>query len=275
MNKKIALIALSFLISFPFAIFAQCLLLPTSIDQRVEEASIVFEGKIIEKSTFRGEKVNLIYTNYEIEVYRIFKGEISSTTIDMVSAGGRLGDEMTVATPSFKGEVGQTGVFMLRTYRGNVIDNSRPNLLIGVAENASIINYHPNKDSSNDAFGESFDTHEKLYQRIAGITHQNELIKNLPSAQKGTVLVPSITSFTPTTVTAGTETLLTITGTGFGGTAGTVFFDSPNDGSGEVILDQLHFTFKTGRTRKFKFGFLQDLGLVIFLSKIMVVHKVV
>lgn len=232
MNKRIALITLSFLVSFPFAIFAQCLLLPTSIDQRVDEASIVLEGTIKGKSTFRGEKVNLIYTNYEIEVFRIFKGEISSATIEMVSAGGILGDEMTVATPSFKGDVGQSGVFMLRKYRGNVIDNSRPNLLIGVAENASIINYHPNQNSSKDVFGESFDTREILYQRIAGITHQNELVKNFPSAQKGTVLVPSITSFTPTTVTAGTESLLTITGTGFGGTEGTVFFDSPDDGSG-------------------------------------------
>jgi hypothetical protein len=226
------IILISFLIGFPFSIFSQCLLLSTTIDQRVDESNLVIEGKIIATTPFRGEKVNLIYTNYEIEVFRIFKGDISTETIEMVSVGGKLGDEIVVATPSFEGRIGQVGIFMLTTYKGNVIDNSRPNLLVGVAENASIINYHPFQQSIRDVFGEIFDTRVKLYQRIAGITHQNDIIKIVPTAQKGSLLVPSITSFTPTTVTAGTETLLTITGTAFGAAAGTVFFDHPNDGSG-------------------------------------------
>ena len=237
MNKKITLITLAFLLGFSFSNFAQCLLLPTSIDQRIDEASVVVEGKIIAATTFRGEKINLIYTNYEIEVFRIFKGDVSTSTIEMVAEGGILDDEMVVATPSFEGKVGQTGIYILTRYKGSVIDNSRPNLLIGVAANASCINFDTYHNRAVDVFGEAFDTIENLHQRIAGITHKNEIIKDLPTAQNSPLLVPSITSFTPATVTAGTETLLTITGTGFGATAGSVFFDNPDDGTGGVLAN--------------------------------------
>ncbi len=44
--------------------------------------------------------------------------------------------------------------------------------------------------------------------------------------------MPSITAFSPTTLSAGTNQILTIQGSGFGSSPGLVLFDSPNDGQG-------------------------------------------
>ena len=243
MNKTLSALVFAMLVFSTFYSTAQCLLLPTSIDQRINESNIIVEGKIIGTNTFRGEKVNLIYTNYKIEIYKIFKGDISSSTIELVGEGGVLGNEMTVVTPSFEGQIGQTGIFMMRNYQGDLIDNTRSTLLLGVAANASSIIYHPDLKKAKDIFGEKFKNLDQLYTRISKITHQNKFVKRLPIySQKDPEFIPGITNISPLTVTAGTETLITITGTAFGATVrGLVYFgDADNGGGGFIPAKDYH-----------------------------------
>ena len=73
-----------------------------------------------------------------------------------------------------------------------------------------------------------------LYNTVKDLT-QSDYVEMMPFSIKQkrasrNKTTPSITNFSPTTVTAGTGTQLTINGSNFGGTAGTVGFSDANDG---------------------------------------------
>lgn len=225
------LLLLTFLV-FNFSLSAQCLVQSSSLEDRLSEGDLVVEGKVMSQFSFFGKEERLIYTAHQIEVYKVFKGNIERSSVEIVTTGGVVGDRMLEVNPSLKLTIGQTGLFLFKAYRGNNIDDSRTVIWRPVADAASFLPYDPKIERVKDVFETETMTRQKLYRRIEQkVGHNYQELQALPQSSQQR-LVPAITSFTPTTATAGTETLITITGTDFGSTTGTVFFDAADDGAG-------------------------------------------
>src|SRR5688500_9876357 len=101
------------LLSFHFS--AQCLLVELPLNQRVSKSEIVIEGKVIATHSAWNEDHTMIYTTNTIEVLKVFKGRVSTSTVDIITEGGIVGLEKISLNPSLQLQVGKVGVFMCET----------------------------------------------------------------------------------------------------------------------------------------------------------------
>ena len=92
--------------------FAQCMLYEVPISDRIQSSSAIIEGKVISQSSFWNSAHTLIYTSNIIEVYKVFKGQITtSNKVEMITEGGAVGNDMHRVEPSLNLRIGQIGVF--------------------------------------------------------------------------------------------------------------------------------------------------------------------
>ena len=205
-----------------YNVFTQCATIFKPLEQRLDESYMVVEGKVLKKESFQGER--LIYTDNLIEVYKIFKGDAHVEQITAVTTGGQVGDYLLKVFPSLELHVGQTGIFLLKLYGGNQIDRTRAEILRPVADGYSFIPYDFYHSAARDG-ADKYDDLEELYSRIRAKTGQLHIVRAKPQkVETRSPLAPSITSFTPSSVNGGRGETITITGTGFEATIGTVFF---------------------------------------------------
>ena len=59
------------------------------LEQRVENSSLVFEGKVLRKSSFWDTDRKHIYTSNLVSVYKVFKGELSNSIVEVITIGGK------------------------------------------------------------------------------------------------------------------------------------------------------------------------------------------
>jgi hypothetical protein len=214
---------------------SQCLLQKSSFDERWKKAELVVEGEVIEQSVFWSQKGGHLYTAHRVKIYKILKGSWAASEIEVISLGGIMGEEKMVATPSLLLEKEQKGLFLLKKYRGSRIEKNGQMIWRPVAANAGFLGYGPNLLTAKDLFEDVVWGRQYLYQKIDQLP--GSVFKELQpiAGPVAAPFAPSITNISPLNVTAGTETMITITGTGFlngPGTTGTVFFDDADDGSG-------------------------------------------
>lgn len=200
----------------------QCLSLPNAFDQKLASAEKILEGKVVSQESFIGADGN-IYTSNQIEVYNVFKGNIGFEET-ILTEGGVVGDLMQVFTPSVRFEVGDYGVF-------SVSDEKTTEFM-------------PIDQSSGLVYGNAhFENRESLYETIARHVGTNTIeLRRLPmDVFKPLVAVnrsaPEVESVFPSEVTAGTRTVLTISGSGFGETQGSgcVAFSNADDGGQSFV----------------------------------------
>src|SRR5687767_11390330 len=107
--KKILLIFTSVL--FSLASTAECSVKEIPLLQRATASDLIVEGKVTAKNSFWNAANNMIYTANTVEVYKIFKGNTSVTTVEILTQGGVVGDRMITVEPSLELNVGDVGVF--------------------------------------------------------------------------------------------------------------------------------------------------------------------
>gem|GEM_PF-1115604 len=208
----------------------QCLMLPNAFETRLLEAEAIVEGKVGLQECFFGSDGN-IYTRNTIETYRVLKGSVGNT-IEIVTEGGVVGDLMQVVTPSVQVCTGQYGIFVLSA------DVNRVNSLFASA-------FYPiHERSSTVEMASGITDREVFYEAIGNIigTHRIELRRLSedfvngwhPSASRSE---PQISDIYPLEVTAGTQTVLTISGSGFGAEQGNgkVLFRNADDGGQSFV----------------------------------------
>lgn len=206
--------------------FAQCSLVSDISPVVFTESKQIIEGKIVSQESvmdFDGR----IQTVNRIEVYRVLKGH-SQASVEVVTEGGIFGDLMQIVTPSVQLKVGDYGVV-------SVDENSKA---IG-----SFISIN-RKNGTVSGFPLA-KTREGLYNRISKVTGSNvielkrldlETLKDPDDVDIAEdVLVQSVF---PLDITAGTQSVITITGSGFGNEQGNglVSFYNADDG-GQSYVD--------------------------------------
>lgn len=217
-------------------------MIPIPIEERVKQTSLIVEGEVISRSSFWDVNRENIYTSNIIKVYKVFKGEVKEQQVEVITEGGAVGLDRHTYSSSLKLSTGQQGVFFLQDQKevisltGKNIRSTKP-----YGSQQGLIAYDIRHNSATDAFN-SFSSIESVYKTITNHTKTPFRIINLNEKLQQAVIVqdqkqdalfaPVITSFSPTVTSAGTRTILTIKGSGFGNTRGSGFVEFKNADDG-------------------------------------------
>ncbi len=229
--SKLPLYAL-FLI-FPVLIQAQLFEYP--LQERIQDAAWIVEGQVIHQECFKER--GKIFTINEIALFKVF-GEIpdhNEQIIKLVTEGGIVGDEMMVVEPSLQLSPFETGIFFIqnKTAKGYKI--------IGGPQ--GFVKYNPFDHSAHDVFRKYSSIENELYSRIMQVrnTDYYKEFRERQQTQSSIEIreISTVTNFTPSTITAGTNDTLTINGSGFGAAfvnQAAVLFANANDGGSTFTL---------------------------------------
>ena len=219
------------------AIHTQELTYEVPLNIQVEASTQIVEGKVISKKSYWDTNRKNIYTVNTVEVYKVFKGDLVNT-IDVITYGGSVGLDAQIVTPSLKLNKNDVGIFILKGNTINVPVVNNDYLVYSDLQGFYkyntfknlVINPYNVKSGIDDFYGDI----EALTGANFKIVTAYDVNKTVRNAQTRNRLT-NISNFSPTTVTAGTESVLTINGTGFGATQGTVFFSNADDGGASFV----------------------------------------
>ena len=244
--KKNVFVSVLALFVFAFqGLFSQVMLRQIPLKQQIENSDLVVEGKVVSKKSFWNAGHDKIYTANTVEVYKVFKGKAVSI-IEVVTLGGTVGFDALTVFPSLKLQTGDIGVFTLSNANiplsAEVKSQNKQYVVYGSSQ--GFYKYNISKDVAINPFSKIDGISSFFYKKISNLTKSNYTeiqaiditAMHLKSAQIKKALAPSISSFTPTTATAGTKTLLTINGSGFGSSKGKVGFSNADDGGATYAL---------------------------------------
>ncbi len=234
---------LFFVISFFVAVGlnAQCLMYPVGLGQRIPQSSSIIEGKVVNQKAFWNTSHDLIYTSNLVEVYKSFKNS-APAYIEVITEGGIVGFDKQVVHPALELKIGDVGVFTLNQL--NLSSQFGKQVFEAYASEQGFIRYDVVNDVAHEPFFNYQQASTTLYNTITQLTGQpylvvksiNPFLQTLPNVNT-TQAVAAISSFSPTTITAGTFSVLTINGSGFGSTpnASLIAFKNANDGGATTV----------------------------------------
>ncbi len=227
--------------------FAQCMMVPVTIPDRVQLATAIVEGKVIAQSSFWDSNGTLIFTASTIEVYKDFKGNVNAQQVQLVTEGGTLGGSKHVVEPSLALTVGTIGIFFMQP--AQVLNGPGPipsSLRFEpVASAQGAVKYDLVAKKGYDPLSVYADVDADVIQVIAGQLNQAYL--TIQSFNLNTynnngnpgpfLAAPAITTISPASIPAGRlnaapVSLLTITGTGFTSNTGPALLEFPDANSG-------------------------------------------
>jgi PKD repeat protein len=234
MKKTFTILLITFL---SITSYAQCLIEPWSLQVRTDKSELIVEAKVISQEGAWDQNHGNIYTINTLEVYKTFKGQYNSETIQLVTEGGLVGLEKEVVTPSLELELGEVGVFMIK--RGIVKFNRTGLFYQPTASVQSFVKYDLNAVKAFDISQTYPSIKFGLYPNIESCTGNSfHVVKEFDAEANNrkikALAPPTITSFSATTINAGASVELTISGSnfGFGRGSGGVGFKDANFGDG-------------------------------------------
>jgi len=221
-NFLFILITISF-----YASMSQCMMTPISLSQRVANSSLMIEGKVINRMSFWNDSHTNIYTSNLVEVYKTFKNS-SAPYIEVITEGGTVGNKKEVVQPSLELSMGDVGVFTLN-------QNSLPSqfgkpVFESYASAQGFIKYNLLENEADEPFKKYINISKRLYTDLQLVTESTYIVVKpidlfLNENFYSTQAAPVITGFSPATITAGTFSIVTIDGSGFGNARGTSFVE--------------------------------------------------
>jgi hypothetical protein len=212
-------------------------LYPVSLTQRVNNSTLIAEGKVIAQNSFEDLATGNIYTANQVIVYRTFKGTLQGEAIEIITHGGILGNRMDVYSSYLSLSVGQSGIFFcmpsILKKTARVAGNHTSYMVYSSMQ--GFIAFDTRQRQASDPFTR-YNTIDAAAAAVKQLTKTEMRIRENPetavkeTTTLGVLAAPTITNLSPTTITAGTASVLTITGTNFGLVQGTVEFRNANNG---------------------------------------------
>ncbi len=228
-------LTLLFLLFTTFYSIGQCMQQEVPFDYVPLRSEVMVEGTIVKKEAFWGSRNQQIFTKNQLKISRTINGNLNHETLQIITLGGQIGNRLHTSHPELQLNIGDQGVFLLNEYTNDVIQ-SESKLYRAWAIDQSYYRYDPINNSASTGFI-SFDLEsDQLVSRLSTLVGQEveTLHELILSNNSDTSPSRVITNITPSSVNAGVDDVITITGSGFGATQGTVFFrsaDSQNPGS--------------------------------------------
>jgi hypothetical protein len=218
------------------------------LDKQITNSSLIFEGKVISKKSFFNKQGSSIYTLSKIQVYKYFKGFLNATTVNIISEGGCVGNKTLLVSPSVKLDTGNVGIFMAVASNVKFPEDTSIQMYKLYSGVQGFIKYDLIEKTANNPFKQYTDIANELYKVIAdkvgksisSITEFNVNNVSIPAINSRAAAVAPvvISKISPTVTSAGTNSIITITGTGFGDVQGSsaVNFKNADDGGKTYIL---------------------------------------
>ncbi|MFD2784522.1 matrixin family metalloprotease [Hymenobacter rubripertinctus] len=213
-----------------------CLLEPLPLARRVAAAPLIVEARVqVVRSQDEGPR---IVTHHELEVFKVFRGTLPGGALVLTTEGGTVGLRREEVSNSPALAVGQQAVFLLEP------DPAHPSHYRLSAGPQGLLLYDLNLAIAADPFHRYASIGGELYGALTQLTGQPVRVVQPNAALTARLnrvarpgATPVISSFSPTTVTAGTFTVLTINGSGFGATqgSGSVGFSNANNGGTSFV----------------------------------------
>ena len=234
------LFALLLTLIITFTSKAQELMLEIPFNTQVSSSSQIIEGKVISKTSFWDDNQHNIYTVNTVEVYKVFKGQTITETVEVITPGGSVGNASEVVTPSLTLNVGEIGVFMLHDSNISITNGTSTNKFKPYASSQGFYKYDLKTNTVFNPFINKEGISTTFYNSITSLTNMSSVIEvvnfdtqnvyNNNVANRNGAETAIILSFSPSTVNGGVRDLLTINGINFGNTQGSVNFRDANFG---------------------------------------------
>ncbi len=237
--KKYLLSSVLFLLSAGSLLVAQCMLYPVSLEQRVNNSQVIIQGKVLSQKSFWNEAHNYIYTSNKIEVHTVLKGNLTSPFIEIITDGGEVELMKQVVEPALKLIPDEEGVFMINPT--NKTSQFGYPVYTTYADEQGFIKFNTRENSAKDHFNYYPDINQNLYKSIGDILKTSlPAYNNAQNAKLNSNLsiAAAISNISPLVSTAGTFSILTITGSGFGtvqNSSNFVEFRNADDGGSTFI----------------------------------------
>ncbi|AFM04452.1 PDK repeat-containing protein [Bernardetia litoralis DSM 6794] len=204
--KKNVFLLLFGCLSFLFCLETKAQSNPTLFTNSISSSNSIVEGKIIKQESFWNNDQTMILTRHTLEIYKLFKNStnLSASTLTFTTIGGKVGKDIITATSHhFPINYGNSGLFLLKQ------DGSSYQLTTDGFIYYDILNQ--SASSKNNHFNS---VQNEIYTQLSTprVLKNESLFLSSPSNQR----TDNITSIAPTTITAGTQSILTINGSGFG-----------------------------------------------------------
>ncbi len=218
---------------------SQCLSSPVNLNQRVSASHAIIEGEVISQNSYWDVSMNNIYTVNAIRPYKAFKGQLQNNEIvKVVTLGGTVDLEKIEFSGALQLNVGSKGVFILKNAIVNIPNQN--NLYNLVEDGQGFIKYDEYNQTASDNSRLINSIENELYRRLERLTGNSvNLMRNESIFQNTTPNIQQralgITGISPTTVNGGVSDIITITGTDFGTTQGTINFRDSNSGGSSWI----------------------------------------
>jgi len=177
-----------------------------SMNEKVDSSSLIVFGKVIKCEAYWDEPKAMIYTTNTIQVYSIYKGNLTSETIAIQTVGGRVENDMVTTSSLLTLKQGEMGVFFCRELPGKEAYDVYASKQGFLKLASGLI--------SGPFYQSDFQTCET---ELVAMTNQNQSLSPIITTTTPDPLqLVSSLNFSPNLITAGTGSLLTLTGTGFG-----------------------------------------------------------
>jgi hypothetical protein len=203
---------------------AQCLIFPVDLKTHISESTHVLEGELQYVETEKDD-YGRIYSFYKLVVYKSFKGGILDSVL-IRSFGGTVGLEMAVSYPSddLKNDY---GIFFLKKASDffELTATTQSKIWVNNQEVLDVFDRYENYQSLINQI--------LLYsEKVIEIKEKTWQIKT--SSKR---LTPVISQISPSRLTAGTDSILSIIGSDFNSSqgSGSVQFSDANSGGSSFI----------------------------------------
>ena len=219
-----------------------CSMLPMDPAERVQKASLVVEGEVLDARGFWDSAHRRIYTAHRVRVYKAFKGD-APAELTVLTEGGQVDLDLEQNTNTLHLTPGDQGVFFLFAAPFAGVETAGA-AWTPYGSEQGFIRYDLASASAAEPFREYPLVDASFYNTLSSTTGQalREVAPNAslntalaqrsapPVAYRGTAAI--ISSLSPTSLSAGTGAVLTISGSGFGTTRGKglVEFRNADDG---------------------------------------------
>ncbi|GAA4304994.1 hypothetical protein GCM10023163_29400 [Aestuariibaculum suncheonense] len=214
-----------------------------NLSTQIKQSKQIVEGRVISQTSFWDNAHQNIFTKQVIEVNKVFKGD-RVETVELITKGGVVDLDAITVSHSLQLKNGDIGVFVLDEITDGNLKAKSVNKLY--QSNSGLQGFYK-YDIKRNLVGNGFSLYEgisnnfynaliKQTQKSPEIIKSNGLEMNgtLPNLTQQSDLVSSSTatmsSFNGISFSAGTKSVLTINGSGFGETKGSVSFSDADLG---------------------------------------------
>lgn len=192
-----------------------------NLEDTFKSASVVVNGQVVEKQSYWDVDHQMIYTVHKIKVSKSFRGEHDPYQF-ILTEGGTVGLQGLIVKPNIRLDKNTTGYFMLTPARKldlNGFDNE--NKLLELTSNSNgFFNYDSYNDQvSNRSITTTKDDFEAIIKTYSGemptTVHEPTEFDFFYQGSSVSDDI-QISTISPSSIVAGNNEILTITGSGFG-----------------------------------------------------------